>query len=218
MADNHAAAQGARRGGATPQPQAPPSLFTRRVAAVVVGVFFLSHMDSFAPVSWIIQPDWKTELDGVVFVDRVIAPTVIIGAVIMHWYIAEAIAPFLLAFTVPNPGGNNGAQAGQPNNGQMAEQTIVLGLWKPSYFWPGVVLEIAVLWGLWPLADWVVGDTVRRSALVALLAGVWFVGWNALPPHRKAQVWTLVKESIIQMFFSEMINSAFGGRQRRRRR
>lgn len=208
MADNHTA----RR----PAPQAP-NLFARRAAAVLMGISLLSHMGSLAPVSWLIQPDWKTELDGQHFIDRVISPIIGLGAIFLHWYIAEAIEPFLLTVTVPKLGEAGGGGLQRQPNGQvhMADLTIPLGLWDPSHFWPAVAVEVAVTWALW--TGMVVSEFMRRSTLVGLFASIWFVGWNALPMHRREFMWRMMKEYFIQLVISEMINSAFGRRQRRRR-
>lgn len=180
-----------------------------------MGILLLSHMSSLAPVSWIIQPDWKTELDGEHFIDRVISPIIGLGAIVLHWYIAEAVDPFLLTLTVPKIG--EGVQRQQNGQVQMADYTIPLGLWDPSYFWPAVALEVAVTWAIWPISGMVVSEFVRRSSLVGLFAGIWFVGWNALPMHRREFMWRMMKEYFVQLVISEMINSAFGRRQRRRR-
>ncbi|KAJ4388057.1 hypothetical protein N0V93_008662 [Gnomoniopsis smithogilvyi] len=209
MADNYSAARNAHR----PAPQAP-NLFARRAASVFMGFLFLFHMSSFAPVSWIIQPDWKTELDGEHFVDRIISPIIGLGAIILHWYIAEAVEPFLLTVSVPKIGGDVQVQNGQL---QMAHLTFPLGLWEPSYFWPAVVLEVAMMWAVWPVSGMIVSELVRRSVLVGIFGSVWFVGWNSLPYYRKEFLYRLMKEYFIQLVISEMINSAFGRRQRRRR-
>lgn len=201
----------ARRGAQPPAPQAP-NLFARRTAAVALGLFLNAF--SFNPVSWIVQPDWQTELDGPYIVDRVISPVLLLGAAILHWYIAGALEPVLLTVTVPSPGGNVQVQNGEM---QMPHQTFALGLWEPSYFWPAMVLESAVLWSLSPFSNLVVNDLVHRSALVGVLASVWIVGWNLLPFYRKEQAWRLMKEYVFQLIAAEMFNMAFGRRQRRRR-
>lgn len=211
MADN-----AAHRGGRGPPPPVaqPPNILIRRIAAVALGIFLYIAANPFTPVSWLTQPDWTTYLDGPRLVDRVLSPVLLMGAAILHWYIASAQQPLALTITVPNPGGevrlnhNNG----QP---QMAQTDIVLGMWQPSYFWPAMALEAAVLWGMMDYGSFVVNELVRRCTLVGIILSVWVVGWNAMPWYRKEQAWGFIKDYVVRLILMEMVDMAFGGGRRR---
>lgn len=194
-------------------------LLLRRVTSVALAILFFSAASGrFTPVSWLTQSDWVTYLDGPCLADRVISPVLLGGAAILHWYIGSQRAPLPLTITVPSPGqdvargGGRGAAAG--GNGS----TIVLGLWQPGYYWPLAVAEAVLLYAV---ASGGASVFASRCVVVALVSGVWVLGWNALPWYRKEQAWAMIKEYVLQLIIMEMVNMAFGGgsdRRRRRRR
>lgn len=196
---------------ARPAAPRPPSLLPRRIAGIALGLLLYSSATDFTPVSWFIQSDWTTALDGPSIIDRVLTPIILIGAALLHWYIASAVAPLPLTLTVPDPNGDFGPQQ------QVPTRTLVLGLWLPEYFWGWVALEGALLWGL-RFSDYVVGELARRSLLVGILVGVWVLGWNAMPWYRKEQAWGLMKDYVVRLVLMEMAEMAFGGGRRRGRR
>lgn len=203
------------RGGRAPPPAAqPPNLLVRRIAAVALGIFLFSAANPFTPVSWLTQPDWITYLDGPRLIDRVLSPVLLVGAAILHWYIASVHQPLPLTITVPNPGANVQVHDGQAH---LVQNDIVLGLWMPSYFWPAVALEAAILWGM-GVGGFVVHEFMRRSVLVGIILCVWVVGWNAMPWYRKQQAWALIKDYVVRLVLMEMVDMAFGGGRRRQRR
>lgn len=204
----------AAAGRAPPPAAQPPNMLIRRIAAVALGIFLFSAANPFTPISWLTQPDWTTYLDGPRLVDRVLSPVLLTGAAILHWYIASIQQPLPLTITVPSPDGNV-----QINNGraQMAHTDIVLGLWLPSYFWPAMVLEAAILWGM-EYGSFAVNELVRRSVLSGIILSAWVVGWNAMPWYRKEQAWALIKDYVVRLILMEMVDMAFGGGRRRQRR
>lgn len=205
----------ANRGGRGPPPVAqPPNILIRRIVAVALGIFLYIAANPFTPVSWLTQPDWTTYLDGPRLIDRVLSPVLLMGAAILHWYIASAQQPLPLTITVPNPGGEVRLDNGQA---QMAQSDLVLGLWQPSYFWPAMVLEAAILWGM-DHGSFVVNELVRRCTLVGIILSVWIVGWNAMPWYRKQQAWAFIKDYVVRLILMEMVDMAFGGGGRRGRR
>ncbi|CAN8104713.1 unnamed protein product [Discula destructiva] len=213
MAD--AAARGGPRAAAQ---NLPPSLLPRRIAAVILALLLWTTASPFTPISWLIQSDWTTALDGPSIIDRVLGPVVLLGAAALHWYIAGAVQPLPLTITVPDLRALDAAQLNQQAGQNIPTSTLVLGLWLPGYFWAAAAAEGALLWTL-RFADFAVGEAVRRSALVAVIASVWVLGWNALPWYRKQQAWALMKDYVIRLVIMEMVEMAFGGgRQRRRRR
>ncbi|PSR97781.1 hypothetical protein BD289DRAFT_361942 [Coniella lustricola] len=190
------------------------NLLLRRVAAVAVGILFYSAASPFTPVSWFSQADFVTYLDGPRLVDRVLSPVLVMGAAILHWYIASVAAPLPLTITVPNPGAEVRIRNGQA---QMPQNEIIIGLWLPNYFWPGMALEAALLWAL-RYGPKVVGVWMERTSIAGLIFGVWVIGWNAMPWYRKEQAWALIKDYVIRLIFMEMVDAAFGGGRNRRRR
>lgn len=196
-----------------PAAAGPPSLLPRRIAGVALGLLLYSSATDFTPVSWFIQSDFTTMIDGPSIIDRVTTPVILIGAAIMHWYIASQITPLPLTITVPDPTAQ--PRAGGPQ--EVPTRTVVLGMWLPEYFWGWVALEGALLWGL-RFSDLVVGELARRSILVGLIVSVWVLGWNAMPWYRKEQAWGLMKDYVVRLVLMEMAEMAFGGGRRRRRR
>lgn len=187
----------------------PPNLFARRAAAVVLGLCLFRAASPFTPVSWFTQPDWTTYLDGPRLVDRVLSPVLLLGAAVLHWYVASVHRPLPLTVAVPDPN----AAGGNVQQGR----DIVLGLWLPSYFWPAAALEAAVLWGMGP-GGLVVNEFMRRSVLVSIIVSVWVVGWNAMPWYRKQQAWGFIKDYVVRLILMEMMDMTFGGGRRRQRR
>ncbi|POS68601.1 hypothetical protein DHEL01_v213005 [Diaporthe helianthi] len=195
---------------------ASTDLLVRRVTSVALAIFFFSASSGrFAPVSWLTQSDWVTYVDGPCLADRVISPVLLGGAAILHWYIASQRTALPLTITIPSPGqdvARGGGAAAAPGN------TIVLGLWQPVYYWAWAVAEAVLLYAV---ASASASVFATRCVVVALLAGVWVLGWNALPWYRKEQAWAMMKEYVLQLIIMEMVNMAFGGgsdRRRRRRR
>lgn len=190
-------------------------LLLRRVTSVALAIFFFSASSGrFAPVSWLTQSDWVTVLDGPCLADRVISPVLLGGAAILHWYIASQRTALPLTITIPNPG-QDVARGGRP---AAPANTIVLGLWQPAYYWALAVAEAVLLYAV---ASASASVFATRCVIVALLATVWVLGWNALPWYRKEQAWAMMKEYVLQLIIMEMVNMAFGGgsdRRRRRRR
>lgn len=210
MADN----AGNRNGRAQPPPAQPPNLLSRRIAAIVLGILLFSAGNPFTPVSWLTQPDYITYLDGPRLVDRVLSPVLLTGAAILHWYIASITQPLPLTLTVPSPASEVQIRNGQA---QIIQNDVVLGLWLPSYFWPAMAGEAAILWAL----EWggvVANEFVRRSTIAGIIFGAWLVGWNAMPWYRKQQAWALIKDYVVRLILMEMVDMAFGGGRRRQRR
>lgn len=198
-------------------PPGPPSLLPRRAAAIALALLLYTSASPFTPLSWLLQSDWTTTLDGPSIADRVLSPILLLGAALLHWYIAGVVQPLPLTLTVPDLARLADAQ-GLNQQQQVPTATLVLGLWRPGYFWAGAAAEAAVLWAL-RYSDLVVAEVVRRSVLVGVVFAVWVVGWNALPWYRKQQAWALMKDYVIRLVMYEMMDMAFGGgRQRRRRR
>lgn len=198
------------RGGPPPA----PNLLPRRVAAVVLGILLFSAGNPFTPVSWLTQPDYITILDGPRLVDRVLSPVLLTGAAILHWYIASIAHPLPLTISVPSP-----ASDVQMRNGQapIINNDILLGLWLPSYFWPAMAGEAAMLWAL-EYGGFVASEFVRRSVIAGIIFSAWLVGWNAMPWYRKQQAWALIKDYVVRLILMEMVDMAFGGGRRRQRR
>ncbi|KAK2595871.1 hypothetical protein N8I77_013663 [Diaporthe amygdali] len=192
-------------------------LLLRRITSVALAIFFFSAASgNLTPVSWLTQPDWVTYLDGPCLADRVLSPVLLGGAAILHWYIASQRTALPLTITIPSPGQDiaraRGGAAANANN------TLVLGLWQPSYYWPLAVAEAVLLYAV---ASGGASVFASRCVVVLLVAGAWVLGWNALPWYRKEQAWALIKEYVVQLIIMEMMNMAFGGgsdRRRRRRR
>jgi hypothetical protein len=191
-------------------------LLLRRVTSVALAIFFFSAASGrFTPVSWLTQSDWVTILDGPCLADRIISPVLLGGAAILHWYIASQRTPLPLTITIPNPGQDvvrGGRAAAAPAN------TIVLGLWQPGYYWLLAATEAVLLFAV---ASGGASVFATRCVILALVSGVWVLGWNALPWYRKEQAWAMMKEYVLQLIIMEMVNMAFGGgsdRRRRRRR
>lgn len=191
-----------------------PNLVARRVAAVALGIFFYSATSPFTPVSWLSQSEYITYLDGPRLIDRVLSPILVMGAAILHWYIAAVARPLPLTITLPNPGAEVRIRNGQA---YVPQNQVMVGLWLPNYFWPAMALEAALLWAL-QFGPKVVGVWMERTSIAGLIFGVWVIGWNAMPSYRKEQAWALIKEYVIRLIFMEMVNSAFGGGRNRRRR
>lgn len=205
-------ADAARRAPPRAAANAPPSLLPRRAAAIALGILLYMAAQPFTPVSWFTQSDWVTALDGPNIADRVASPVLLLGAVILHWYVAGAMQPVPLTLTVPDTSG-----AAPQANQQFPINTVVLGLWLPEYFWAWVALEGGVLWAL-TYGGFVVSELMRRSALMGVIFSVWVLGWNAMPWYRKEQAWSLMKDYVVRMVLMEMADRAFGGGRRRRRR
>lgn len=199
--------------GAPPAAQ-PPNLLLRRAAAVTLGILLFFTANPFTPVSWLTQHDWTTVLDGPRLIDRVLSPVLLMGAGILHWYIASATQPTPLTITVPNPGGDVRIRDGQA---EMPQSDVVLGVWLPGYFWPAAALEAALLWAL-SAGGLVVSEFMRRSVLVGIISSVWVVGWSAMPWYRKQQAWALIKDYVVRLVLMEVAEMAFGGGRRRQRR
>lgn len=205
---------GGRGGRGAPPAIQPPNLLIRRVVAVALGIFLFSAANPFTPISWLTQSEWTTLLDGPRLVDRVLSPVLLAGAAILHWYIASVQQPLPLTITIPNPEGNVQVHNGRA---QVARNDIVLGLWLPAYFWPAMVLEAAILWGI-TYGNFAVNEIMKRSVLVGMILSIWIVGWNSMPWYRKEQAWALIKDYVIRLILMEMVDMAFGGGRRRQRR
>lgn len=202
-------------GGRAARPAAqPPNILLRRIVAVALGIFFFSAANPFTPVSWLTQSEWVTLLDGPRLVDRVLSPVLLAGAAILHWYIASVQQPLPLTITIPNPDGNVQIQNGRA---QAVHNDIVLGLWLPTYFWPAMVAEAAILWGM-EYGNFAINEIMKRSVLVGIMLSIWIIGWNAMPWYRKQQAWALMKDYVIRLILMEMVDMAFGGGRRRQRR
>ncbi|KAL1856365.1 hypothetical protein Daus18300_010737 [Diaporthe australafricana] len=195
-------------------------LLLRRITSVALAIFFFGAASgNLTPVSWFTQADWVTVLHGPCLADRVLSPVLLGGAAILHWYIASQRTALPLTISIPNPGqdiarggGGGAAAAAAANN------TLVLGLWQPGYYWPLAAAEAALLYAV---ASESASVFATRCVVVALVSGVWVLGWNALPWYRKEQAWAMMKEYVVQLIIMEMMNMAFGGgsdRRRRRRR
>lgn len=188
-------------------------LLIRRVTSVALAVFFFSVASGhFLPVSWLTQSDFVTTFDGPCLADRVLSPVLLLGAAVLHWYIASQRTPLPLTITIPSPGqdvARGGRAAAAGNN------TLVLGLWQPSYYWALAVAEAVLLYAV---ASGGASVFATRCVVVALVSGAWVLGWNALPWYRKEQAWGIIKEYVLQLIIMEMVNMAFGSDRRRRRR
>ncbi|KAK7735666.1 hypothetical protein SLS53_007407 [Cytospora paraplurivora] len=195
-----------------PLPPGSTDILLRRIAAVGLGIFLYFSCPPFTPVSWLTQPDWTTYLDGPRLIDRILGPVVLFGATVLHWYIASQHTPLPLTISVPAATQNN------IQDGRLETDTIVLGLWRPSYFWPFAVAEAALLYAVAFESLW---EVTARFVVVGILVSVWVLGWNAMPWYRKEQAWALIKDYVVRLIIMEMVNSAFGGgsggRRRRRR-
>ena len=192
-------------------------LLLRRVTSVVLAIFFFSTASGrLTPVSWLTQSDWITYVDGPCLADRVISPVLLGGAAILHWYIASQRIALPLTITIPNPGQDLAARG--RGEAAPAGSTIVLGLWQPAYYWAFAVAEFVLLYAI---SAGGASVFATRCVIVALVSGVWVLGWNALPWYRKEQAWAMIKDYVLQLIIMEMVNMAFGGgsdRRRRRRR
>lgn len=190
-------------------------LLVRRATSVVLAIFFFSAASGrFTPASWLTQSDWVTYRDGPCLADRVISPVLLGGAAILHWYIASQRTPLPLTVTIPNPG----QDVARGRGGAAGATTVVLGLWQPGYYWPLAVAEAVLLYAV---SSGGASVFATRCVVVALVSGVWILGWNSLPWYRKEQAWAMIKEYVLQLIIMEMVNMAFGGgsdRRRRRRR
>lgn len=188
-----------------PLPPGQPDLLRRRVAAVGLGLFFYYACGPFTPVSWLTQPDWATYLDGPRLVDRVLGPVILIGAAVLHWYIASQRTALPLTVSVPT----------DPANAANSAATLVLGVWLPSYFWPAAAAEAALLYAVAFGSVW---GVTARLVTAGLVAAVWALGWNAMPWYRKQQAWAFMKDYVVRLLIMELMDSAFGSGGRRRRR
>lgn len=205
----------ARRPNANP-PALPPGstdMLLRRISAVALGIYLYTATTPFAPISWVTQPDYITYLDGPRFIDRILSPVLLMGAAILHWYIASQRDPLPIVLSIPTGPPN---QAQQP--GDVATTDIVLGLWTPAYYWTYAVTEAAILWGIVSGGGGAGGLLMSRLAAVGVVAASWVLGWNAMPWYRKQQAWALIKDYVIRLIIMEMVDSAFGGGSNRRRR
>ncbi|ROV92885.1 hypothetical protein VSDG_06355 [Cytospora chrysosperma] len=205
-----------QRTGSAPLPPGPSDLVRRRVTAVGLGLLFYYACGPFTPVSWLTQPDWITYLDGPRLVDRVLGPVILLGAAVLHWYIASQRTALPLTISIPSAADvvNNVNNV----NNNYNTTTVVLGLWLPSYFWPFAVAEAAILWAVAFGSVW---GLTARLVIVGLVVGVWVLGWNAMPWYRKQQAWAFMKDYVVRLLIMELMDSAFGGgfggRRRRRR-
>ncbi|ROV94062.1 hypothetical protein VMCG_08218 [Cytospora schulzeri] len=202
-----------QRANTNPLPPGQPDLFRRRAAAVGLGLFFYYACGSFTPVSWLTQPDWTTYLDGPRLIDRVLGPVVLIGAAILHWYIASQRAALPLTISIPS--GPLDAATNNNNVNNINNTTFVLGMWLPSYFWPFAVAEAAILYAVAFGSVW---GVMARFVIVALVVCVWVLGWNSMPWYRKQQAWAFMKDYVVRLLIMELMDSAFGSGGRRRRR
>lgn len=201
-----------------PAPPLPPGstdLLLRRISAVVLGIYLYSVASPFAPVSWLTQPDYITYLDGSRLIDRILSPILLVGAAILHWYIASQRDPLPIVLSLPTG-------AAQPNvvrdgRVEMATTDVVLGLWVPGYYWTFAAAEVAILWGV-VSGGGAGGLLMSRLAVSGIIGASWVLGWTALPWYRKEQAWALIKDYVIRLIIMEMIDSAFGGGSNRRRR
>lgn len=194
-------------------PPGPTDLLLRRVSAVALGIYLYTATTPFAPISWLTQPDYITYLDGPRFADRILSPVLLMGAAILHWYIASQRDPLPIVLSVPTgpPQQQRPGEVGAP-----ATTDIVLGLWTPGYYWAYAAAEAAILWGIVSGS----GGSLLMSRLAAagVVGASWVLGWNAMPWYRKEQAWALIKDYVVRLILMEMVDSAFGGGSNRRRR
>lgn len=208
----------ARPTNAPPLPPGPTDILLRRISAVALGIYLYTTASPFAPVSWATQPDYITYLDGPRLVDRVLSPVLLVGAAVLHWYIASQRDPLPVVLSLPTGVVQQQPQQQQPN---VTTTDLVLGLWVPAYYWAFAAAEAAVLWGLVAGGGGGGGGGglwAGRLAVVGIVGTCWVVGWSALPWYRKEQAWALIKDYVIRLIIMEMIDSAFGGGSNRRRR
>lgn len=198
-----------------PNANAPPGstdLLLRRISAVVLGIYLYMVASPFSPISWVTQPDWITVLDGPRLIDRILSPVLVMGASILHWYIASQRTPQPIVLSIPT-----GAAAPRPDGSvDIATTDIVLGLWTPNHYWAFAAAEVAILWGI-VSGNWAGGLFAGRVAIVGVVTACWVLGWNSMPFYRKEQAKALIKDYVIRLIIMEMIESALGGGSNRRR-
>lgn len=200
------------RANANPPQLAPGStgILMRRISAVVLGIYLYATASPFSPVSWLTQPDWITYLDGPRLLDRLISPILLVGAAILHWYIASQRTPLAITLSIPT------GQQIRDGRVEVANNDIVLGLWQPHYYWPSAAAEVAILYAI--VSGGMMGEFASRCTVVGIVVSAWVLGWNAMPWYRKEQAWALIKDYVIRLIIMEMIDSAFGGGRSNRRR
>lgn len=201
-----------------PNANLPPGstdLLLRRISAVALAIYLYTVASPFAPISWATQPDYITYLDGPRLIDRIISPIVVMGAAILHWYIASQRDPLPIVLSLPNGQAQQNVRDGRV---EMGTSDLVLGLWVPSYYWTYVAAEAAILWGIVSSGAGMTGLLMSRVAVVGVLGASWVLGWSCMPWYRKEQAWALIKDYVVRLIIMEMIDSAFGGGSNRRRR
>jgi hypothetical protein len=150
----------------------------RKVSAVAMIIAFYTSLyeHGFSPLG-----DGVAPVAGAYMVDRVVAPIVLLGAFIAQWQIAAhrgGDRPVLLPYLTDETG----------------------WYYTSADYWGCYAGEAAAL----AVARYAFDNRGLGLVLIGLVcAGLWLLGWQLTPYHRRREVWDVVKGFLVLEMFAE---------------
>jgi hypothetical protein len=179
-------------------------MIARRLSAVGLIILLYIAATPFTPVSWFFYTDFAF------LADTVGAGVLLLCACYFQW----RISGLTHALAIPLPTLGNGIRV---VNGRVEQQAgIDIFLWKPSNYWPCVLGEALLLF----FATAGPSEMLRRGIILAVVSGLWFLGWHATPAATKQWAWEHIRDYVFWQLLSEFMSGGrhTAGRRRARRR
>ncbi|KAI0479431.1 hypothetical protein GGR56DRAFT_634974 [Xylariaceae sp. FL0804] len=191
------------------------NLGARQFSSVPLMVLLYSAAMPFTPVAWLFP------VDGAFFVDRMCAGVVLLCACYFQYAIAGLDRAVAVSLAIPGlPSGSGGRptirnghmqSGGGGGGGVLADLSFV---WQTSNYWPYAACEAVLL----ALAEFGPSETLRRSVVCGVLAGLWLVGFHATPRAYRVWAWEHIKAWWFWIILSELLNVGRPNVARRGRR
>ncbi|KAF7876721.1 hypothetical protein EAF04_001805 [Stromatinia cepivora] len=179
------------------------STWFRKFSAVGMIILLYTTATPFSPIAWLIS-----EIEGSLFLDRLLAGTLLFTAMYFQWRIAVQTYPVAII----SPTGNRT----MISNGNLVKTNgDVIWIYEPSKYWKYAVIEGVGLM----VAEWAGVEHIRRGVIIVVLAALWIVGWSVTPESTKREGWEYVKRFWFWIALDEImrVGRGGGGGMRRRR-
>jgi len=160
-----------------PAPRPVEYTLTRKLSAVAAIILLYTAATPFSPIVWI-----TTEVEGSFFLDRLIAGTILFGALYFQWRIAATTSNVVIS--LPTGGGTT------IRDGNIARHNDGIAfLYEPTEYWKYLGAEALLLL----YAQFGDNEIYRRLIVSGVLAPLWAVGWFVTPERIKREGWEHLK-------------------------
>ncbi|KAK3941425.1 hypothetical protein QBC46DRAFT_102067 [Diplogelasinospora grovesii] len=174
----------------------PPSasaILTRQFSSLLLIVLLYTAATPFQPFSWLVQ------VPGGFLFDTLLAGIILFCAFYFQWQIASLTASVVVS--IPAMGGT------AVRNGRLEPRTSnPIWLWRTADYWPFAVAEALAL----AMAEWGPSELLRRGIVVAVVAGLWVLGWSATPRSYKTWAWEHIKVYLFLLILDEIRRVGWG--------